>query len=147
MPDQTKSPESGLQYLRQLIAEWKQSPMAEALNMRLIAADQGTATFEAFPSAQFYNPQRRMHGGYVATLLDSALGCAVQTVLPADEGYGTVELKVNFVRKLTAETGRILCKATVLHAGSRMQTAEGKVMDEAGKLYAHGSGTFLVYRP
>jgi uncharacterized protein (TIGR00369 family) len=145
MADQSKSLESGLEYLRRLIAEWKQSPMAEAMNMRLIAADHGTATFEAFPSAKYYNPQQRMHGGYVATLLDSALGCAVQTVLPASTGYGTIELKVNYVRKLSAETGRILCHATVLHAGRRMQTAEAKVVDQTGKLYAHGSGSFLVY--
>jgi uncharacterized protein (TIGR00369 family) len=147
MNDNPKTPESGLDYLRRLIDGTERSPMAEAMNMRLIAVDHGTATFEAFPSAKFYNPQQRMHGGYVATLLDSALGCAVQTMHPADEGYGTIELKVNYVRKLKAETGRILCKATVLHAGSRMQTAEAKVTDEAGKLYAHGSGTFLVYRP
>jgi uncharacterized protein (TIGR00369 family) len=136
-----------LDYLQRLIARNLRSPMAEAMNMRLIEASHGSATFEAFPSACFYNPQRRMHGGYVATLLDSALGCAVQSVLPANEGYGTIELKVNYVRKLTAETGRILCRATVLHAGRRMQTAEAKVTDEAGNLYAHGSGTFLVYRP
>lgn len=136
---------SGIDVLRQRIADWKGSPMSEAMGMKLIAVEEGKATFEAIPSAQFYNPQGRMHGGYAAALLDSALGCAVQTKLPADTGYGTIELKVNYVRKMTAETGRILCHASVLHAGRRMFTAEAKVVDEAGKLYAHGSGTFLVY--
>eukprot|EP01034_Spumella_vulgaris_P016723 gene16723-21339_t len=119
--------------------------MAETMNMRLIAAEEGTATFEAFPSPKFYNPQMRIHGGYAATLLDSALGCAVQTRLPAGIGYGTIELKVNYVRKLHADVGRLLCIGTVLHAGRTMFTAEAKLVDEQGKLYAHGSGTFLVY--
>lgn len=137
--------ESGLDYLKRLINDWHGSAMAETMNMRLIAAEEGTATFEAFPSPKFYNPQMRIHGGYAATLLDSALGCAVQTRLPARIGYGTIELKVNYVRKLHADVGRLLCTGTVLHAGRTMFTAEAKLVDEAGKLYAHGSGTFLVY--
>ncbi|WP_421695039.1 PaaI family thioesterase [Aestuariivirga sp.] len=137
--------QSGLEYLKHLINDWHGSAMAETMNMRLIAAEEGTATFEAFPSPKFYNPQMRIHGGYAATLLDSALGCAVQTRLPAGIGYGTIELKVNYVRKLHADVGRLLCIGTVLHAGRTMFTAEAKLVDEQGKLYAHGSGTFLVY--
>jgi uncharacterized protein (TIGR00369 family) len=119
--------------------------MAETMNMRLIAADEGSATFEAFPSPKYYNPQQRVHGGYAATLIDSALGCAVQTKLPAGIGYGTIELKVNYVRKIDAAIARLLCVGQVIHSGRTMLTAEAKVVDEAGKLYAHGSGTFLVY--
>lgn len=140
-----QAPQSGLDYLRQRIDDWHGSPMAETMNMRLIAVAEGSASFEAFPSERFYNPQRRLHGGYAATLIDSALGCAVQTRLPAGVGYGTIELKVNYVRKIVAETGRLLCTGTVIHAGRTMFTAEAKVVDENGKLYAHGSGTFLVY--
>jgi uncharacterized protein (TIGR00369 family) len=136
---------SGLEFLRKLIDDWHGSPMATALDMRLIAADDGTATFEAFPSEKFYNPQARVHGGYAATLIDSAMGCAVQTRMAAGVGFGTVELKVNFVRKIDAATGRLLCTGTVLHLGRTMSTAEAKVVDANGKLYAHGSGTFLVY--
>jgi acyl-CoA thioesterase len=87
----------------------------------------------------------RVHGGFMATLLDSALGCAVQTKLARGVGYGTIELKVNYVRKLVADTGRMVCTATVLHAGRTMLTSEGKVAGPDGKLYAHGSGTFLVF--
>ena len=119
--------------------------MAETMNMRLIAVEEGSATFEGFPSPRYYNPQMRLHGGYAATLIDSATGCAVQTKLPAGAGYGTIELKVNYVRKIDAETGRLLCTGTVIHAGRTMFTADAKVVDENGKLYAHGSGTFLVY--
>ncbi len=142
---QKKSLPSGLDYLRRQLAEWHGSAMARTMDMRLIAVDDGTATFEAFPSEKFYNPQMRVHGGYAATLLDSALGCAVQTKLPGGIGYGTIELKVNYVRKIDASVGRLLCTGHVIHAGRTMLTAEARVVDETGKLYAHGSGTFLVY--
>jgi len=115
------------------------------MNMRLVAVADGSATFEAVPTSKYYNPQNRVHGGYAATLIDSALGCAVQTKLPAKIGYGTIELKVNYVRKIDADVGRLLCTGTVIHAGRTMFTAEAKVVDDSGKLYAHGSGTFLVY--
>ena len=138
-------PQSGLDYLKDQLRDWHGSAMAETMNIRLIAVGDGTATFEAFPSPRYYNPQQRLHGGYAATLIDSATGCAVQTKLPARTGYGTIELKVNYVRKIDASTGRLLCTGTVIHAGRTMFTAEAKIVDEAGKLYAHGSGTFLVY--
>lgn len=136
---------SGLDYLRQRIMNWHGPGMADTMNMRLVEVTDGTATFEAFPEPKFYNPQQRLHGGYAATLLDSALGCAVQTKLPAHIGYGTIELKVNYVRKIDVSNGRLTCAATVIHAGRTMLTAEGKVVDQNGKLCAHGSGTFLVY--
>jgi uncharacterized protein (TIGR00369 family) len=127
------------------VAQWKASAMAETMNMRLIALGDGTATFEATPGPKYYNPQMRVHGGYAATLIDSAMGCAVQTKLAPNTGYGTIELKVNYVRKIDADTGRLLCTGHVLHAGRTMFTADARLTDEAGKLYAHGSGTFLVY--
>ena len=142
---QEATPLSGLDYLRQRIKDWHGTAMAETMNMRLIAVEDGSATFEGFPSPRYYNPQMRLHGGYAATLIDSATGCAVQTKLPAGAGYGTIELKVNYVRKIDAETGRLLCTGTVIHAGRTMFTADARVVDENGKLYAHGSGTFLVY--
>ena len=142
---QEATPLSGLDYLRQRIKDWHGSAMAETMNMRLIAVEEGSATFEGFPSPRYYNPQMRLHGGYAATLIDSATGCAVQTKLPAGAGYGTIELKVNYVRKIDAEVGRLLCTGTVIHAGRTMLTADAKLTDENGKLYAHGSGTFLVY--
>ena len=115
------------------------------MNMRLIAVAEGSATFEAIPSSKYYNPQMRLHGGYAATLIDSALGVAVQTKLPVGIAYGTIELKVNYVRKMDAEIPRFLCTGTVIHAGRTMFTAEARITGENGKLYAHGSGTFLVY--
>ncbi len=136
---------SGLEYLQGLIRDGTLSPMGAAMKMALVAVSDGRAEVEAFPSEKFYNQQRRIHGGYLATLLDTALGCAVQTKLAQNIGYGTIELKINYVRKLVAETGRLVCVGTVLHAGRTMFTAEARVAGPDGKLYAHGSGTFLVY--
>ena len=138
-------PVSGLDYLKNLVAVWRASGMSETMGFRLIAVSDGTATFEALPSPKYYNPQMRVHGGYAAALIDSTLGCAVQTKLPAKTGYGTIELKVNYVRKIDASTGRLTCIGNVIHAGRTMFTADAKIIDENGKLYAHGSGTFLVY--
>ncbi len=136
---------SGIEYLQGLIWDGTLSPMGAAMKMALVAVSDGRAEVEAFPSEKFYNQQRRIHGGYLATLLDTALGCAVQTKLAQNIGYGTIELKINYVRKLVAETGRLVCVGTVLHAGRTMLTAEAKIAGPDGKLYAHGSGTFLVY--
>ena len=144
-PQRAEPPLSGLEYLKQNLKDWHGSAMAETMNMRLLEVADGAATFEGNPSPRYYNPQMRLHGGYVATLIDSALGCAVQTKLTAGAGYGTIELKVNYVRRIDADTGRLLCNAHVIHSGRTMLTAEAKVVDEHGKLYAHGSGTFLVY--
>jgi uncharacterized protein (TIGR00369 family) len=141
----TPAEQSGLDYLKQRIGDWHGSAMAETMNMRLIDAGDGSATFEAFPSAKFYNPQMRLHGGYAATLIDSALGCAVQTKLPVNVGYGTIELKVNYVRKIDESNGRLVCVGKVIHAGRTMFTAEARIVDAKGKLCAHGSGTFLVF--
>ena len=133
------------EFLERIWAAPGASPLGVLLNMRLIDVGDGTATFEAIPSRQFYNPQRRCHGGFAAALIDSALGCAVQTKLGKGVQYGTVELKVNYVRPIFEETGRLTCTAKVIHSGSRMTTAEARVTDGAGKLYAHGSGTFMVF--
>ena len=136
---------SGLDDLQAQLADWHGSGMAETMNMRLIAVADGEATFEAIPSPKYYNPQMRMHGGYAATIIDSAMGCAVQTKLPAKIGYGTIELKVNYVRKIDASISRLICIGRVIHAGRTMLTADAKLIDDNNKLYAHGSGTFLVY--
>ena len=143
--DHKPAAQSGLDYLKQRINDWHGSGMAETMNMRLIDASEGSATFEAFPAPKYYNPQMRMHGGYAATIIDSAMGCAVQTKLPAKIGYGTIELKVNYVRKIDASIRRLICIGRVIHAGRTMLTADAKLIDDNNKLYAHGSGTFLVY--
>lgn len=121
------------------------SALGRLLNMKLVEAHDDMVVFEAIPSRAFYNPQHVVHGGYAATLIDSAMGAAVQSKLGEGVDYGTIELKVNYVRKLTEETGRVTCTAKVIHHGRRVSTAEAKVVDGKGRLIAHGSGTFMVY--
>ena len=138
-------PKSNLERLQQQIITGHRYPMAETMNFKLIKVSEGSATIEAMPEARFINPMDRIHGGFTATLIDSALGSAVSTKVEMNLGFGTIELKVSYVRRIDLEQGVVYCTATVLHAGRTMLTAEAKVTDAAGKLYAHGSGTFLVY--
>jgi len=121
------------------------SPMTQLLGMNLVGLGDGEATFEAFPSQKFYNPQQRTHGGYAAALLDSAMGCAIFSRLGQEANFGTIELKVNYVRGIFAETGRLTCVGKVIHFGRRIQTAEARIVDAAGKLYAHGTTTCLIF--
>jgi uncharacterized protein (TIGR00369 family) len=120
-------------------------PMALLMGIDVVEVGEGRATFEGTPGEQHYNPIGVVHGGYVATLLDSAMGCAVETLQSKDTGYTTLELKVNFVRPLTVETGRVLAEGLVVHAGSRVATAEGRLFSAStGKLLAHGTSTLMV---
>lgn len=120
-------------------------PMMKHLNQVLETIGDGVAVVSSIPAPEFENAMARMHGGYVAALIDTALGCAVASKLPSHTRYGTIELSVKFVRKIDMQTGKLFAKAHVLHAGRTMLTAEAQVADAEGKLYAHGSGTFLVY--
>lgn len=136
---------SGLQFLRHQMALGENSPMGTLMNISVIAVEDGMVKLQAVPEAKFYNPMLRIHGGFAATLIDSALGSAVLSKLGVGVGVGTVALNVNYVRKIDVSTGAIVATANVLHAGRTMLTAEAKVHDSAGVLYAHGTGTFLVY--
>lgn len=136
---------SGLELMNQLLGEGDQSPMAQTMGLKILFVADGEVKISAMPLAKFYNPMMRIHGGFTATLIDNCMGSAVLTKLPAATGVGTVVLNVNYVRKIDVETGELIATGTVLHAGRTMLTAEAKVTDLAGKLYAHGTGTFLVY--
>ena len=135
----------GLEFLQHMIKDWHASGMSETLGLRLIAVAGGSATFEATASPKVYNPQMRAHGGFAATLIDSAMGCAVQTKMAPGVGFGTIDMTVKFTRAITAEAGRLLCIGTVVHRGRSTCTAEAKLTDEQDRLYAHGIGTFMVY--
>jgi uncharacterized protein (TIGR00369 family) len=97
------------------------------------------------PPEFHYNPLASVHGGIVATLLDSVMGCAVHSKLPRGRGYTTVEIKVNYVRPVTAATGRVRAEGTTIHVGRQIATAEGRLVDAAGRLYAHATTTCLVF--
>lgn len=120
-------------------------PMNDTMNMALLEVGDGRAVFQGIPLAQHYNPLGTVHGGWFATLLDSALGCAVQTTLPAGRSYTTAELSLNIVRSASHKTGPLRAVASVIHAGRQMATAEARVEDEAGKLYAHATTTCFVF--
>jgi uncharacterized protein (TIGR00369 family) len=121
--------------------------MASLLNFKLLEVDEGRVVFGAVPSRAYYNGLGVVHGGLAATLLDSALGCAINTMAPPGKVFTTLELKINYTRPLTREVGPVRCEARVIHLGSRVATAEGRVVDKRGKLYAHGTTTCIVVSP
>jgi uncharacterized protein (TIGR00369 family) len=139
---------SGLEYLQAIVSgELPPPPIAVLLGMTIVSLEHGRAVFAAEPSEFHYNPIGVVHGGLAMTLLDSAMGCAVHTTLAAGVGYTTLEGKVNFVRPITAKTGRILAEGKLIHRGETIATAEGRLVAEAtGKLLAHGTTTCLILR-
>ncbi len=140
---------SGLEFLKAMFGgKLPPPPIAATLDFTGAEAEEGTAVFFGEPAEFNYNPIGVVHGGYAMTLLDSAMGCAVQSTLAQGEGYTSLETSVNFVRPITKETGRVRCEATILHRGGRIATAEGKlVAEKSGKLLAHGTSTCLIFRP
>ena len=139
---------SGLEYMRAIVAgEIPRPPIAWSLDFLLAEVEEGRAVFTLTPSEFHYNPIGVVHGGVAATLLDSAMGCAVHSLLPAGTGYTTLELKVNYLRPMTRDTGPVRAEGKVLHAGSRTALAEARLVDAAGKLLAHATSTCLILRP
>lgn len=136
---------TGLEQLRAMMASGRRPPIAETMDFTLVAAAEGFAAFEGTPSLKVYNPIGAVHGGYAATLLDSACGCAAHTRLSATQGYTTLELKVAYHRPLTADTGLVRAEARIIHMGRRAGFAEGTIKDSAGKLYASATSTLLVF--
>jgi uncharacterized protein (TIGR00369 family) len=118
--------------------------IAKTLDYALIAASLGEVTFQGSPSAAFLNPMGTVHGGWYGTLLDSAMGCAVHTMMPAGRAFTTADYSVSMVRGLKVG-GVYRTIGKVLHCGRQMATAEGRIVDADGKLYAHGTTTCLVF--
>ncbi|HEX5707322.1 MAG TPA: PaaI family thioesterase [Pyrinomonadaceae bacterium] len=138
---------SGLEYMRQLMAgEREPSGMGRLMNMRLVEVSEGRAVFSVEPDERHYNGLGIAHGGLAATLLDSALGCAINTLMPPGKIFTTLEMKINYVRPMRRETGEVRCEAEVLHAGRNVATAEGRILDAGGKIYAHGTATCMLFR-
>jgi uncharacterized protein (TIGR00369 family) len=137
---------SGLEFVHALMdGTLPPPPIAVLLGLGPIEAEEGRVVFAGTPGEEHYNPIGVVHAGFVMTLLDSALGCAVQTTLPVGRAYTTLETKVNMIRPIHASTGRVLAEATVLHSGRTTATAEAKaVSEETGKLLAHATTTCAV---
>jgi uncharacterized protein (TIGR00369 family) len=138
---------SGLDFLRKLISgELPRAPISATLGFNLVEAEKGLVVFCGTPSFEHYNPLGGVHGGYTATLLDSCMACAVHTTLDAGFAYTTVEIKINYVRAINDKSGLLRAEGKVIHAGRQIATAEGRLVDANGKLYAHGTTTCMIFK-
>lgn len=139
---------AGIDILRGVISgDMPTPPIARALNFWIAEVGPGTAVFESEPGFDQLNPLGGVHGGWALTLIDSATGCAGQTLLEAGVGYATVETKGNMVRAVKPDSGLYRCEAKVLSAGRQIITADAQLIGPDGKLYAHGTSTLMVLRP
>ena len=144
-PEQVQG-KSGLQIMQAMLAgELPYPHIMETLDYDLVQVDKGKAVFQGMPQLMHYNPLGSVHGGWYATLLDSALGCAVHTKMPPGRAYTTAELSVNIVRAASYKSGPLRAIGTVVHAGRQLATAEGRIVGPDGKLYAHATTTCLVF--
>jgi len=134
----------GLAQLRALIASGKRPGIAVSLQFGLVEVEAGRAVFEGTPGEHAYNPIGTVHGGYAATLLDSACGCAVHTRLSATQAYTTLELKVAYHKPITRDTGTLRAEGRVISFGRRAAFAEATLVDADGRLYASATSTLLV---
>ncbi len=137
---------TGMEYMSAIVeAKMPPPPIAVTMLLRPVELEEGRVVFEGLPGEEHYNPIGVVHGGYAATLLDSALGCAVHTTLPAGVGYTSLGLEAKYVRPITRDTGRILCEANVLYRGRKQATAEATLTAaDSGKLLATGTATCMI---
>jgi uncharacterized protein (TIGR00369 family) len=144
-PDQVAG-KTGLETLQAMLrGELPHASIARTLDFMLLEIDEGRAVFQGTPGAAHLNPMGTIHGGWYATLLDSAMGCAVHTMMPAGRGYTTAELSVNLVRAIGAKVQRVRAEGKVIHCGRQLATAEGRLYGPDGTLYAHATTTCLVF--
>jgi uncharacterized protein (TIGR00369 family) len=125
--------------------EFPVPPIGHTLDFLPIHVEPGRAIFQGRPNSRHYNPMGATHGGWFATLLDSAVGCAVHSGLPAGKAYTTLELKLNIVRALSDRVPLVRAEGKVIHLGNQVATAEGRLTGPDGKLYAHATTTCLVF--
>ena len=135
---------TGLEQIQAMVAMGGVAPIGETLDFAMVEAEEGRVVFEGRPTERVYNPIGTVHGGYAATLLDSACGCAVHTRLSPTQAYTTLELKVAYHRAMTAETGPVRAEGKVISIGRRAAFAEAKITDAQGRLYASATSTLLV---
>ena len=145
VPQITAKTMPGLQLLTEIMNGTQPAPpIQQALDFRLVQVEQGYTAFAGTPKFEYYNPLGCVHGGYTAALLDSCMACAVHSTLEAGYSYATLEIKINYVRAITSQTGEVRAEGRVINSGKRIATAEGRLFDSAGILYAHGTTTCLV---
>jgi uncharacterized protein (TIGR00369 family) len=135
----------GLRQMQEVMADRRRPPMIDTLDFDLVEVEMGRVVFEGTPSRRVYNPLGTVHGGYAATLLDSATGCAVHTRLAKGQGYTTLELKVAYHKAMTEQTGPVRAEGKVITMGRRTAFAEARLTDASGRLYATATSTLLVF--
>jgi uncharacterized protein (TIGR00369 family) len=137
---------AGLAFLQDMVAgKLPQPPMCATLGFHLAEVAEGYAAFEGLPQFRHYNPIGTVHGGFAATLLDSALGCAIFSTLAKGEAWTTLELKLNLVRPISEDTGPVRAEGRIVHRGRTVATSDGTVKDRSGKLYAHATTTCMIF--
>ncbi len=137
---------TGIEVMRAMIGgEFPFTGISKTLDFYLAEIADGVATFQGSPGPAHFNPMGGIHGGWYATLLDSAMGCAVHSKMPAGRGYTTAELSVNLVRAIPPKVTRLRAEGKVIHCGRQLATAEGRLFGPDGTLYAHGTTTCLVF--
>ena len=137
---------TGLEQMQAMLSGGMPYPhIAETMDFALVEIELGKAVFQGTPQLKHYNPLGSVHGGWYATLLDSAVGCAVHTMMPVGRGYTTAELSVNIVRAASHKSGPLRAIGSVIHCGKQLATAEGRIVGPDGKLYAHATTTCLVF--
>jgi uncharacterized protein (TIGR00369 family) len=144
-PAEERTAMNGLEYFQMMAAG--EIPLPEFVRLAGLSIAEvsfGRIVFLGTAEPRYYNGLAVAHGGWTATLLDSALACAINTAQPAGRVFTTLELKINYTRPITTQVGQVRCEATVLHVGSRTATAEARIVDAAGKLYAHATTTCIV---
>jgi uncharacterized protein (TIGR00369 family) len=137
---------SGLDFLKGIVDGTQPSPpISELLGFHLVEVEEGRAVFEGVPDFHHYNPIGTVHGGFAATLLDSALGCSIFSTLLKGDTWTTLELNLNYVRPMSMDTGLVRAEGRIIHRGRTVATAQGELKDSAGKLYAHASTTCMIF--
>ena len=141
----TRQSLTGLDYFTRVVAgEFPVPPMLAMLGIRFVEVAYGRVVLAAAVEERFYNGTGVAHGGFAATLMDTALGCAINTTTPVGKRFTTLELKVNLTRALTVRVGEVRCEGVAVHVGSRTATSEARIVDKDGRLYAHGSTTCIA---
>ncbi|MFZ0892031.1 MAG: PaaI family thioesterase [Thermoplasmata archaeon] len=136
---------NGIEFMRAfLTGELPPPPFMQLLGIRIASVEPSSVVFEFDPAEYMYSPLGNVHGGIITVLLDSAMGCSFHTTLPAGRGYTTLELKVNFLKSVTADVGTLRAEGHVIHSGSRVASTEARLLDSRQRLYAHGTSTLLI---
>jgi uncharacterized protein (TIGR00369 family) len=146
IPQKIWREKSGLEIFQKMAAgEFPQPPIAKQFDFRLSEVEKGRVVFTGNAKSDYYNPFGTTHGGYIATLLDSAMACAIHTTLEAGKGSTSLEVKVNFVRPIFEQTGTLKAIGEIINVGRQIATAKGKLLDEDSKLYAHATTTCFIF--